>query len=139
MYFALESTSALSAALDKVQGLEDGKSAVIGFGELQVKSLGCHIDGLRAFPVLSGDDVDSPSTQHALWCRLRGDHRGELLIRSSMIEAALSRPASGANERNFPPHDGPRPDRLRRRHLEPSRRSRSGCGAEDAGRSGGRE
>jgi putative iron-dependent peroxidase len=90
MFFALESAAALPAALDKLMQLVDGKSAVAGFGESLVKALDGNIEGLRAFPALTGVGVDNPSTQHALWCWLHGVDRGELLNRSNAYEAALA-------------------------------------------------
>ena len=90
MFFALESAAALPAALDNLMQLVDGKSAVVGFGESLVKALEGQIEGLRTFPALAGVGVDNPSTQHALWCWLHGEDRGELLNRSNAIEAALA-------------------------------------------------
>jgi putative iron-dependent peroxidase len=90
MFFALESAAALPAALDKLMQLVDGKLAVVGFGESLVKALDGNIEGLRAFPALTGVGVDNPSTQHALWCWLHGVDRGELLNRSNAYEAALA-------------------------------------------------
>ncbi|EJM77792.1 Dyp-type peroxidase [Pseudomonas sp. GM55] len=90
MFFALESVAALPTALDNLQGLVDGKSVVVGFGESLVKALDRQIDGLRVFPALTGVGVDNPSTQHALWCWLHGADRGELLNRSNAFVAALA-------------------------------------------------
>jgi putative iron-dependent peroxidase len=90
LFFALESTEALPGAIDKLVQLIDGKSAVVGFGESLVQALGGQIEGLRTFPALTGVGVDNPSTQHALWCWLHGEDRGELLHRSRAIEAALA-------------------------------------------------
>jgi putative iron-dependent peroxidase len=90
MFFALESVEALPVALDNLMQLVDGKSAVVGFGESLVKALDGQVDGLRTFPALTGVGVDNPSTQHALWCWLHGEDRGELLNRSNAIEAALA-------------------------------------------------
>jgi putative iron-dependent peroxidase len=90
MFFALESAADLPAALDKLVHLVDGTSAVIGFGESLVKALDGNIEGLRAFPAMSGVGVDNPSTQHALWCWLHGTDRGELLNRSHVFAAALA-------------------------------------------------
>ncbi|VVQ11672.1 putative deferrochelatase/peroxidase YfeX [Pseudomonas fluorescens] len=90
MFFALESAEALPAALDNLMQRVDGKSAVVGFGESLVKALEGQIEGLRTFPALTGVGVDNPSTQHALWCWLHGEDRGELLNRSNAITAALA-------------------------------------------------
>ncbi|PWE39875.1 Dyp-type peroxidase [Pseudomonas prosekii] len=90
MFFALESAAALPAALDHLIQLVDGKCAVVGFGESLVQALHAQIDGLRVFPAMTGVGVDNPSTQHALWCWLHGEDRGELLNRSTAFEAALA-------------------------------------------------
>lgn len=90
LFFALESAADLPAALERLARLADGERTVVGLGESLVLALGRHIDGLRAFPALRGNGVDIPSTQHALWCWLRGEDRGELLHRSREIEAALA-------------------------------------------------
>lgn len=90
LFFALESAEALPAAIDKLLQLVDGKAAVVGFGESLVRALDGRIDGLRAFAAMTGVGVDNPSTQHALWCWLHGEDRGELLHRSRAIETALA-------------------------------------------------
>lgn len=89
LFFALESIEALPAALDQLLSQVDGKTAVAGFGASLVKALGARVQGLKAFPALTGVGVDNPSTQHALWVWLHGDDRGELLHRSNALEAAL--------------------------------------------------
>lgn len=90
LFFALESAEALPAALDSLARLVDVKHTVVGFGESLVQALGGHVQGLRAFPVITGVGVDNPSTQHALWCWLHGDDRGDLLHRSRALEQALA-------------------------------------------------
>ncbi|CAD5198729.1 Dyp-type peroxidase [Pseudomonas sp. FEN] len=90
LFFALESAEALPAALDNLARLVDVKRTVVGFGESLVQALGCHVQGLRAFPGITGAGVDNPSTQHALWCWLHGEDRGELLHRSRELERALA-------------------------------------------------
>lgn len=90
LFFALDAADALPAALDRLSQLADGEATVVGFGASLLQALGRHLDGLRAFPVLDGAPVDIPSTQHALWCWLRGDDRGELLHRSRALSAALA-------------------------------------------------
>ena len=90
LFFAPESVEALPQALDNLLNQVDGKSAVVGFGESLVKALNGQIEGLRAFPALTGVGVDNPSTQHALWVWLHGVDRGELLNRCNALEAALA-------------------------------------------------
>jgi putative iron-dependent peroxidase len=90
LFFALESADALPAALENLMKLVDGKSAVVGFGKSLVNALGAKVAGLRPFPAMIGVGVDNPSTQHALWCWLHGEDRGELLNRSRALEVALA-------------------------------------------------
>lgn len=90
LFFTLESADALPDALTQLARLADGETIVVGFGASLLQALGRHLDGLRAFPALSGAGVDVPSTQHALWCWLRGEDRGELLHRSRELIAALA-------------------------------------------------
>ena len=90
LFFTLDAIDALPAALDQLLALVDGQTAVVGFGASLVKALGGRVQGLKAFPALSGVGVDNPSTQHALWVWLHGDERGELLHRSRALEAALA-------------------------------------------------
>jgi porphyrinogen peroxidase len=90
LFFVLESSAGLPAALDALAGRVDGEACVAGFGVSLLQALGVRIDGLKAFPALSAAGVDVPSTQYALWCWLRGDDRGELLYRSRALEAALA-------------------------------------------------
>lgn len=90
LFFALESVAQLPDALSRLAPLADGDATVVGLGESLVRAAGGRIDGLRPFPTLGGSPVDIPSTQHGMWCWLRGDDRGELLHRSRRIEAALA-------------------------------------------------
>jgi putative iron-dependent peroxidase len=90
LFFTLESVADLPAALDRLARIADGGRAVVGLGEPLVQALGRRIDGLHAFPALHGNGVEVPSTQHALWCWLRGEDRGELLHRSREFEAAVA-------------------------------------------------
>ena len=62
---------------------------VVGIGEPLIALWGGSVDGLRTFPALSGPGVQVPSTQHSLWCWLRGDDRGELVNRSLEISESL--------------------------------------------------
>ncbi|TCS35774.1 putative iron-dependent peroxidase [Paucimonas lemoignei] len=90
LFFKLESPAKLPAALDNLARIADGEHTVVGLGEPLVQALGRQIEGLRAFPAMRNADIDIPSTQHALWCWLRGDDRGELLHRTREVEAALA-------------------------------------------------
>lgn len=90
LFFSITAPERLGEALDALAPLVDGEEVVVGFGESLVLALDHKLADLRAFPALSGAGVDVPSTQHALWCWLRGDDRGVLLHRARAITAALA-------------------------------------------------
>lgn len=90
LFFDLRSLQDLPAALDRLVQFADGSAAVVGFGESLVRALGRSIDGLREFPAISGVGVDNPSTPHALWVWLRGEARGELLLRTRELQNLLA-------------------------------------------------
>lgn len=90
VFFRLESSEHLTAALRRLAQLVDGDATVIGFGKSLLQALQIPLDKLRVFPALSNQGIDVPSTQQALWCWLRGDDRGELLHRTDALIAALA-------------------------------------------------
>ncbi len=90
IFFTLESSEHLAAALRRLAQMVDGDATVIGFGKSLLQALQMQLDKLRVFPALSNQGIDVPSTQHALWCWLRGDDRGELLHRTDALIAALA-------------------------------------------------
>ncbi len=90
VFFTLESTEHLAAALRRLAVMVDGDATVMGFGQSLLQALNVQQDKLRSFPALSANGIDIPSTQHALWCWLRGDDRGELLHRTNELIAAVA-------------------------------------------------
>jgi len=74
---------------ESVRALEVDEKMVVGMGEPLLQHWGTAVDGLRAFPALSGPGVEVPSTQQALWCWLRGTDQGELVNRSITIADTL--------------------------------------------------
>ncbi|MDY0208203.1 MAG: Dyp-type peroxidase [Pseudomonas sp.] len=90
VFFTLESTEHLVAALHRLSVMVDGDATVIGFGQSLLQALNVQQDKLRPFPALSANGIDIPSTQHALWCWLRGDDRGELLHRTNELIDAVA-------------------------------------------------
>lgn len=90
VFFTLESTEHLAAALRRLAVMVDGDATVIGFGQSLLQALHVQQDKLRSFPALSANGIDIPSTQHALWCWLRGDDRGELLHRTNELIDAVA-------------------------------------------------
>lgn len=74
---------------ESIGALNIDERMVVGIGEPLIALWGGTVDGLRTFPSLSGPGVHVPSTQHALWCWLRGEDRGELVNRSIEISESL--------------------------------------------------
>lgn len=75
----------------------DGEALVVGLGEPVLGALGHSLEGLPPFPRYSGPGVEVPATQTALWCWLRGDERGELVLRSREIQRLLAKGFSTAS------------------------------------------
>ncbi|QKL02101.1 Dyp-type peroxidase [Pseudomonas sp. NY5710] len=89
LFFTLQSPEALPAALDALLPQVDGVQVILGVGAPMAKALGREVPGLRPFPLLDAA-VENPSTQHALWLWLRGNERGDLLLRAQALEQALA-------------------------------------------------
>lgn len=83
------STAAVQAALD---GVDLGPEHVLGWGAPLARRLGREIPGLSVFPSLDAPAGAIPSTQGALWCFLRGDDGGALVL----VARALARQLGGA-------------------------------------------
>lgn len=90
VFFTLESAEHLAVALGRLQAMVDGETIVVGFGKSLLQALNVQLDKLRTFPALSAHGIDIPSTQHAMWCWLRGDDRGELLYQTNALVEALA-------------------------------------------------
>ncbi|HEX9445954.1 MAG TPA: Dyp-type peroxidase [Candidatus Binatia bacterium] len=88
--FSLMEVAAARKAVKSFCATADGDKTVVGFGEPLVLALGGRIQGLRPFPSYAGPGVSVPSTPADLWCWLRGDDRGELLLRSRAVGRALA-------------------------------------------------
>ena len=87
LFFDLKQTSAAGDALRRLSKAADGEGVVTGLGEPLLRALGRSIDGLREFPKIEGR---VPSTPAALWCWLRGDDRGELVLRARSLGKILA-------------------------------------------------
>lgn len=72
-----------------VAALDIDETIGVGIGEPLIAHWNSVMDALRTFPALSGPGVEVPSAQHALWCWLRGDDQGELVVRSNSIAESL--------------------------------------------------
>lgn len=72
-----------------IQALRIDEHMLVGIGQPLIAHWKRTVDGLRTFPALAGPGVQIPSTQHAVWCWLRGDDQGELVNRSNAIADSL--------------------------------------------------
>jgi putative iron-dependent peroxidase len=88
--FALKQGARPHAELKFLAAVADGKACVVGIGALLAFALQQEIDGLKPFPHYRGHGVEVPSTPAALWCWLRGEDRGEIVLRSHAIEKLLA-------------------------------------------------
>ena len=77
--------------LRELREVADGERVVAGIGGSLALVLGRNIEGLRAFPSHAGAGFDVPSTPSALWIWVRGEDRGELFLRSRLLERVLAR------------------------------------------------
>ncbi len=90
LFFQLAPGDDPRAAVKSVQELGTDAGIVVGLGSSLVLTTGGSIEGLRAFPSLTGSGIEIPSTQAAVWCWLRGEgDRGQLVLRSLDLEQRL--------------------------------------------------
>src|SRR5262249_3062982 len=88
--FALKQGARPRSELKSLAAAADGKDCVVAIGALLAFALQKEIVGLRPFPHYRGEGVEVPSTPAALWCWLRGDDRGKILLRARAIEKLLA-------------------------------------------------
>ena len=77
-------------ALVRLATATDGASEVVGIGRSLVLALGRDVGSLRDFPSRAGAGYEVPATGGALWCWLRGEDRGDLVLRTHEIVALLA-------------------------------------------------
>jgi porphyrinogen peroxidase len=78
--FALTDGDQARSALQALRNIVDGEHHVVGLAESLVESLDANVPGLKPFPSLAGAGIEIPATAGALWCWLRGDDRGALVL-----------------------------------------------------------
>jgi putative iron-dependent peroxidase len=88
--FSLKDGARAPEALRALAKAADGKACVVGLGALLLFALQKEIEGLRPFPHYRGQGFEVPSTPAALWCWLRGEDRGEIVLRGRAIEKMLA-------------------------------------------------
>lgn len=90
LFFTLAQADAARAALQRLAPLVDGSRVVVGLGLDTVQALSASVPGLRAFPQWDSAAVALPSTPAALWCWLRGDDAGDLVLASRQLAQAVA-------------------------------------------------
>lgn len=89
--FDLHTTGApLVQALCELARQADGEQLVLGVGQSLALALGRPVAGLRPFPQIDAPGLDAPATPAALWCWLRGDDHGALLLRGQALASQLA-------------------------------------------------
>src|SRR5690606_23145745 len=90
LYFDVKPDAQPERGLRALLPVVDGDALVLGAGLPLVRNLGATVPGLPIFPACTGPGFAVPSTQSALWCWLRGEDRGELLLQTQKITQILS-------------------------------------------------
>lgn len=75
----------IQSALRALSELADGEQLVVGIGKALLLQLAVTQPALPNFPSYTHAGIQIPSTPADLWCWLRGDERGELLLRSQSL------------------------------------------------------
>src|SRR3989442_1589360 len=88
--FGLKDGAHAREALRALAKSADGKACVVGLGALLLFALKKETEGLRPFPHYRGEGFEVPSTPAALWCWLRGEDRGEIVLRGGATEKMLA-------------------------------------------------
>ncbi len=88
--FSLSDAAQIDDALYALRELADGQNTVVGFGHALVAALGASIPGLKSFPPITAPGLSIENAPEAAWIWLRGEDRGEILLRSRRITKALS-------------------------------------------------
>jgi putative iron-dependent peroxidase len=88
--FSLKQGARPQEALKALASAADGEACVVGLGAVLLFALQKKVEGLRPFPHHRGEGFEVPSTPAALWCWLRGDDRGEIVLRGRTIEKMLA-------------------------------------------------
>lgn len=88
--FSLKQGAQPREAVEALAAAADGKACVVGLGAVLLFALRKEIAGLRPFLHYRGEGFEVPSTPAALWCWLRGEDRGEIVLRGRKIVKILA-------------------------------------------------
>jgi len=86
--FSIDPDGDLRQALTNLATIANGEKIVVGIGKPVADALNASVPGLTTFPQFKNAQVEVPATNAALWCWLRGDDCGALVLTSrNVIEA----------------------------------------------------
>lgn len=88
--FALKQDAQPRDSLRALAARADGQACVVGLGAVLLFAMQEEIEGLRPFPHHKGEGFEIPSTPAALWCWLRGEDRGEIVLRARSLGRILA-------------------------------------------------
>ncbi|MBR8313244.1 Dyp-type peroxidase [Burkholderia dolosa] len=88
--FTMSNDGSVPAALAALRGIVDGRDTVVGFGRALAAYVGRPVPGLVDYPAFAVNDRTLPITPADVWVWLRGDDRGEIVLRARAIERALA-------------------------------------------------
>lgn len=88
--FSLGDPSLIKQGLHMLRELVDGEYTVVGLGQTLVSALDATIPGLKSFPMITAPGLAIENAPEVLWIWLRGEERGEILLRSQRLARALA-------------------------------------------------
>ena len=88
--FQLKHQANVRPPLHQLLALADGHNLVVGLGKSLLLLLGIKKPALPNFPSYTHAGINIPSTPADIWCWLRGNERGDLLLQSQHLIATLS-------------------------------------------------
>ncbi|WP_210397091.1 Dyp-type peroxidase [Motiliproteus sediminis] len=88
--FQLKPGCNINGLRDELEALAVSERLVVGLGASLLARLELCVPPLHAFPQYDAASIQLPSTPAALWCWLRGNDRGELLLQSSGLQQQLA-------------------------------------------------
>lgn len=88
--FSIGDPAQIKHGLHMLRELADGEYTVVGLGQTLVSALNATIPGLKNFPLITAPGLAMESAPEAVWIWLRGDERGEILLRSQRLARALA-------------------------------------------------
>lgn len=88
--FSLSDPTLIKQGVHMLRELADGEYTVVGLGQTLVSALNATIPGLKNFPMITAPGLAIEGVPEVLWIWLRGEERGEILLRSQRLAKALA-------------------------------------------------